>query len=112
MDTHKVVYTKKARRNLDDIAVYLETQSVSQERARRFVDAIKAEIDHRLSFMPQGYRLVANDLLAALGLRILIVKRYLVFFTVDDEKNIASVKQIIHGRRDWATILTGDGEEN
>jgi len=111
-DFYKVIYTKDADRDSDDIFIYLYAQSVSQRRAFRFVAALRAEISRCLSFRPQGYRLVDDDVLAAKGLHKLIVKNYLAFFTVDEENNTAYVERIIHGRRDWATILMGNDEEN
>jgi len=111
-DFYKVKFTKDADRDLDDISVYLDARSVSPRRARGFVDAIRTEISLCLSFWPQGYRLADNDRLAEKGFHKLIVKDYLAFFTVDETNNTANVERIIHGKRDWATILTGDGEEN
>jgi len=110
MDFYKVDFAKKADRDLDGISAYLQSQSVSRWRALKFADAIRSEINHRLSFWPQGYRLVDDDILAARGQHKLIVKNYLVFFTVDEEKNTAFVERIIHGKRDWITIMRGDDE--
>jgi len=110
MDFYKVEFAKNAERDLRGIFVYLRRQSVSQRRAQMFVDALRAEINHRLSFRPQGYRLVDNDRLAAKGLHKLIVKNYLAFFTVNETKNTANVKRIIHGKRDWITIMRGNDE--
>jgi len=112
MDSCKVEFAKKADRDLDGIFAYLQTQSVSQWRATKFVTALRAEISRSLSFSPQGYRLVDDDLLAAKGLHKLIVKGYLAFFTVNETKNTANVKRIIHGKRDWITIMRGNDGEN
>jgi len=110
MDSHKVEFAKDADRDLRGIFAYLRSQSVSEWRALKFVAAIRAEISRCLSFSPQGYRLVDDNILAARGQHKLIVKNYLAFFTVDEEKNIAYVERIIHGKRDWITIMRGDDE--
>jgi len=110
MDSYNVEFTKNADRDLRGIFAYIKTQSSSKRVARRFVDALRTEIINCLSFWPQGYRLADNDLLAAKGLHKLIVKGYLAFFTVNETKNTANVKRIIHGKRDWITILRGNDE--
>jgi plasmid stabilization system protein ParE len=36
----------------------------------------------------------------------MVVKKYLIFFVIDEEKGIVRVRRIIHGARDWQRILS------
>lgn len=40
-----------------------------------------------------------------LGYRKLIVKNYIVFFTIDEPNKVVDVERILYGRRDWLRIL-------
>jgi plasmid stabilization system protein ParE len=111
MQFYRVNLTNDADNDLEDIRRYLSRQCLLRKTAQRFVRSIRATIERNLSFMAEGYRLVNNDILAAKGLRRLVVKKYLVFFTVNEETKTVTVARVIHGRRDWAGILQGVGDD-
>ncbi|WP_236860373.1 type II toxin-antitoxin system RelE/ParE family toxin [Candidatus Formimonas warabiya] len=49
--------------------------------------------------------LVTDDRLAMMGYRKLLVKNYIVFFTIDEELKVVDVERILYTRRDWHHIL-------
>ena len=108
---YKVELAPDAELDLKDIYRYIRARSLSKRIAFRFVETIKAAISRNLSFMADGYRLIDNGALAAKGLRRLVIKEYLVFFTVNEETKAVTVARVIHGRRDWTGILRGAGDD-
>ena len=58
-----------------------------------------------LSDLPQRCPLVADERLSQLGYRKLNVKKYVVFFSIDEKNKVVDVERILYGRRDWLRIL-------
>ena len=58
-----------------------------------------------LSDMPQRCPLVSDDRLSQMGYRKLIVKNYVVFFSIDEKNKVVDVERILYGRRDWIRFL-------
>jgi plasmid stabilization system protein ParE len=55
--------------------------------------------------MPQKCPPVTDERLAVMGYRKLLVKNYIVFFTIDEQSKIVDVERILYARRDWHYIL-------
>ncbi|HBG16880.1 MAG TPA: hypothetical protein DDW93_08890 [Firmicutes bacterium] len=41
----------------------------------------------------------------SIGYRKLIVKNYIVFFTINEKSKVVDVERILYARRDWLRIL-------
>jgi plasmid stabilization system protein ParE len=54
---------------------------------------------------PNIYPNVPDEYLANKGLKFVIVKNYLMFFTVDEDEKMVNVIRFLYGRRDWKNIL-------
>jgi toxin ParE1/3/4 len=54
---------------------------------------------------PIGPPAVADERLAAIGYRKLIVKNYIIFFSIDEKAKVVDVERILYGRRNWRAIL-------
>jgi len=108
---YAVSYNAAARRDLEEAYLYFADKLLLPNTGKVVIEAIDAEINRYLSYMPH-HPLVNNDDLAALGYRRLIVKRYgyLVFFRVDENTNTVTVSRILHGSRDWLNVLLKDEE--
>ena len=55
--------------------------------------------------MPYRYCLVAYNLLKKVGIRKLIVKNYIVFFKVYENKKTVGIVRIMYGRRNWQKMI-------
>ena len=106
MDIYKVDWAKRAKKELAGIRRYIAKQSTSP-RAYMFVRSIEITVETRLSSMPQKYRRVDDPMLAAMGLRRMNVKRYAVFFSIDEEEKSVKVERVIHSKRDLINVLRG-----
>jgi len=105
MEQYRVIFSKAARKELRDAADYITTQLLAPIPALKKVKRIRETIYNKLSFMPQKYRLVDNDVLASFGIRRMNVENYIAFFVVDEEKNTVNVTRIIHSKRSWQNVL-------
>ena len=104
MVKYNVRYTESAEFDLIDIIHYIAVELNEPEAAFNLADNIYTFIGS-LSSMPYRYALVNEERLAVLGYRKLNIKNYLVFFTIDEEKQIVYVERILYARRDWLNIL-------
>ena len=58
-----------------------------------------------LSSFPERISLVNDERLRRMGYRMLNVKNYMVFFSVDKKNKIVNVERILYKRRNWAHII-------
>ena len=61
---------------------------------------------------PDIYPLVSDEYLAKKGLKYVIIKNYLMFYTVNDVKKIVNIIRFLYGRRDWKNLLKNDELKN
>ena len=101
---YKVIYTTRARYDLIDIADYIAVELGAPMTADKMIDTIEQSIG-RLSNMPKRFSLVDNKRLATLGYLRLVVKSYLVFYTIDEEAGLVYIRRILNNRRNWAKLL-------
>ena len=105
MNKYKVHLSTEAIADLDGIYQYLFGQMLTPKTVSKIVDAIENEIYYYLSYMP-FFPLVDAKRLAKTGVRKMVVKKYLVFFVVDENENTVNVIHIIHGAREWSRLFT------
>jgi len=103
MVSYNITISDPALSDLEGIYRYFAGQLL-MTTASKTVKNIEAEINDNLSFMPY-YPLVNNDFLALMGIRRMVVKKYLIFFIINEEDSSVNVIHVIHGARDWERIL-------
>lgn len=104
MAKYKIAVSEPAENDLRDIVRYISAQLSAPITALKMMDIIEETIVG-LSDMPKRYPFVSDDRLKAMGYRKLLVKNYIVFFSVDDKSNIVDIERILYARRDWLHIL-------
>jgi len=107
MNPYEIRFTDLAKYDLDGIYRYLFEQLLTPRAVYKIANAIEDAIDDNLSFSPH-YPRVDDDRLAAKGYRRMNVKKYAVFFVIDEETKTVRVRRIIHGARDWQRILSSE----
>lgn len=104
MKTYSMVIAEAAEADLDGIADYisyeLKEPSTALKQLARIEEAMTA-----LEEMPERHSLVQDKYLAAKGIRKLPIDNYLIFYTVNKSKNTINIARVLHGRRDWESIL-------
>ena len=61
---------------------------------------MKKEINS-LEFYPQRFAIIDDDTIKDLNVRRLIVKNYIVFYRINEEKKIVNIDRIIYSASDW-----------
>lgn len=104
MEKYRVDVSDPAENDLRDIVRYISSQLEVPMTALNMLNTIENDIA-KLADNPQKYPLVTEERLAAMGYRKLIVKNYIVFFTVNEKLKVVDVERILYARRDWLRIL-------
>jgi len=104
MVKYRVDISEPAENDLRDIVRYISAQLDAPITALNMMDAIEAAIGGFVD-MPQKYPQVTDERLATMGYRKLLVKNYIVFFTIDEKNKVVDVERILYARRDWFRIL-------
>ncbi len=104
MAKYRVEVAEPADSDLRDIAQHISSQLAPPMTAAKMMDAMEEAIAG-LAAMPQKCLLVTDDRLVSMGYRKLVVKSYVVFFTIDEKSKVLDVERVLFGRRAWLRIL-------
>lgn len=104
MKRYRIDVSEPAENDLRDIVRYISSQLSAPMTAIQMMDAMEEAISG-LSDRPQKYALVADERLATMGYRKLVVKSYIVFFTINEQFRTVEVERILYGHRDWLRLL-------
>ena len=58
-----------------------------------------------LSDYPEKYQLVEDPVLKTWGIRFVVVKNYLAFYTISEETKTVHIIRFLYGKRNWPVIL-------
>jgi toxin ParE1/3/4 len=89
-----------AEDDLSEIIAFIAADNV--DAAATFLETIEATLS-RLEQNPLLGRIPSEEDLARMGYRYLVVRNYLVFYTLGSETVL--VHRIIHGARDYLALL-------
>lgn len=96
--------SEPAENDLRNIVRYIASQLSAPISALHMMELLE-EAMGGLSDMPQRCSLVADERLSQMGYRKLIVKNYVVFFSIDEKNKVIDVERILYGMRDWLRFL-------
>ena len=100
METYKIKIFPTAKQDLEEVIGYLNT--LSPDAASKYYDLLVEEIAS-LSKMPERCPKPKDLALAAKGYRYLIVKNYLVFYTIIGDT--VQIRRILYAHRDYRALL-------
>ena len=66
----------------------------------------------KLEKNPYRRPLVQNKYLAIKGFRSINIKNFTLFYIIEEETNLVILHRFMYGKRDWATILINEFEED
>lgn len=104
MAKYRVDISEPAENDLRDIVRYIASQLSALISALNMMELLE-EAMAGLSDLPQRCPMIADERLSQLGYRKLNVKKYVVFFSIDEKNKEVDVERILYGRRDWLGIL-------
>ena len=104
MTKYSVDLSEPTEKDLIDIVKYIASQLSSPMSAYHMMEIFE-EAMASLSDSPQRCPLIADKRLSQLGYRKLIVKNYIVFFSIDEKNRVVDVERILYARRDWLRYI-------
>lgn len=101
---YKVEYLPLAKNDLIDIIKYISNDLQSPLVANRLAEEIVVKIE-KLSLFPykNSMYLPVNEL--ETEYRKLSIKKYIVFFYIDEETKVVTIARVIYNKRDISSIL-------
>lgn len=105
MKEYRVEMADTANRDLRDIVLYIRDHYREPRTAKELYWEIKARISE-LNQMPERYPLYQDEQWYSWGLRKMLVKNFLVFYSVDHEQNVVNVIRIMYAGRDITVQLS------
>ena len=109
MEHYRVDITDQAKADIRAAARYIAEKLRQPDTAEKLLDSFDDAVTS-LEEMPERYGLVQDKYLARLGIHLTSVGHYLLFYQVDHATHTASILRVLHGRRDWLSILTTQSE--
>jgi len=104
MAKYRVDVSEPAEDDLKNIVRYIAAQLSAPLSALNMMELLeKAMVE--LSDIPQRCSLVTDERLSQMGYRKLVVRNYVVFFSIDEKNKVVDVERILYGRRDWFSLL-------
>ncbi len=104
MKTYKIEVSEAAEHDLRDIMRYISAQLSAPITAMGLIEILEGAM-YGLANMPKGYPLVSDERLAFLGYRKLVVKNYIIFFTIEEKESTVNIERILYAKRQWRMFL-------
>jgi toxin ParE1/3/4 len=101
---YTVYITDLAEQELARTLDYITNELKALSAATNLADAVEQRI-WLLEEQPYKFGLVQDDALAEKGLRLLPVKKYLLFYVIEEKHKKVSIVRFIYSRRDWRRLL-------
>ena len=104
MKAYKIVVDFPAKQDLLDIRRYITNTLKEPVIAKRIYTSIKAAI-LTLASTPMRQSIVREEPYTSLGVRVLSVENYTVFYIVDEPIKQVNVFRVLYNRRSWKNLL-------
>ena len=105
MERYNVILSLEAREDIREIVRYIAKELRELSTAEQMLDRIDETVAS-LETMPEKYALVTDEYLASCGIRMVVVKKYLIFYAVDYSKSEVNISRVLYGKRNWIDLLT------
>jgi len=104
---YKVHISGPAEQDIKKVIQYIDSSLRNPLAADDLLEAIEKAFSS-VTFFPEKYPLVKDPVLAAQGIRLLMIKNYLALYTVDEGTGIIYIVRFLYGKRNWQSILKNE----
>jgi plasmid stabilization system protein ParE len=101
---YKLVVSKEAHDDIDDIITYITHVLKNQQAAKGFLDDVERHYRSVIDNMCM-YSLCSNVRLQRHGYRKIPIKNYLIIYRVAETEENILVVRVVYGARDYAKLL-------
>lgn len=102
--SYNIHITSAAERDLIRAADHIEFTLKNPKAADDLLDEAEKQINSLAEF-PEKFRLVDDPVLASWGIRFVLVKGYLAFYTISEDENRVIVVRFLFQKSNWNAIL-------
>ena len=106
---YTIIYSPESLDDLRSIYSYIRFELLSPQAAENTVGTIRKEI-RKLDVFPESHRQVEWEPWASMGMRIMQVKNYVVYYLIDKNTAIVSIVRVFYGGRDVERIIQEEYE--
>ena len=96
--------SRQARNDLKSIVEYIRDILKEPSIARKYVQMMQKEI-RVLEYCPQKFAIIDDETIRDLRIRKLVVKKYVIFYRIDEAKKVVKVDRILYGASNWINEL-------
>ena len=108
-EEYSIVYSPEAVDDIRGIYFYIANELQAEQAAANQVSRIRQDI-RKLSLFPEKHKLVEWEPWNSMGMRMLPVNNYVVYYFVDEDNKAVSVVRIFYSGRDVESIIKDDLE--
>ncbi len=107
MRTYKIDISENAERDLFEIGFYIAKELAAPKAAKRILAELQKSINS-LEQMPKRHPLIDSKRYALKGIRVFVMERYNLYYTVVDSSNTVYINRVMHQSRDNEEYLVDD----
>lgn len=107
MKKYKTNTTKKVESDITSNVEYIRSTLKNKTAAEKLTKEVKKAIVS-LAYMPERYAPVDLGKRTNLGIRAMILRKYKIYYFVDDENSIVEILRMLHSRQDEFNELLSD----
>lgn len=104
---YDIKVSTEAKRDIQNIIMYIEDIFKEPNIAVRYADKMKTKIKS-LEYYPQRYAIIDSKRIKKFKIRKLVIKKYIVFYRVNENKKIVNVDRVLYGASDWLKTITNE----
>jgi plasmid stabilization system protein ParE len=101
---YSVHITDIAEEDILAAARYIADVLKAPAAANNLLDEIE-KYEGLLGNTPYMFSFAPDNYLRTIGIKYVMVKKYMMFYTIDEDKKAVSVIRFLYGNRDWQKIL-------
>ena len=90
--------------DIDSVYQYIRENLEAPMAAENLMKELKVKLNY-LKENPFARSFVQDDFLASVGFRPINVKNYVIYYIIDEEKNVINLIRFLYNKRDWKNIL-------
>lgn len=103
-EKYTITMSITAKNDLKSLVLYIKNELKEPKIASRYSKMIKSEIK-KLEDLPQRFVSIDDEDMKDLKIRKLIIKNYIAFYRINEEKRIVTVERILYDASNWSSIL-------
>ena len=100
MEEYKVELSIQAKEDYKSIISYIKYNLLESNIAEGYAELIKNEIN-TLKYNPERFAIIDYDIIKQYKIRKLIVKKYIVFYRINQDKKIVNIERILYSTTEW-----------